>query len=215
MLVKGIVKQTPSQMSLPDGESPIVLDRNGAQMMIELGGKYYTQNYNGNLFIGSSTNAGVVVPADDATAQKFAIWNPAGNNKLLVPVQLRIATTSLGTRLAGGFIFNFLPNAGATIGAAGAPITAWTDTLPICGYIGSGHKPTVRFSVSCTTIAMTAYVGIGIGHELQTTGQNIVMITDFDGTLIIPPNNAFALQMADAASGSTYFVSLSWLELPL
>ena len=214
MLVKMISKQIPQQMSLAEGENVPILGKLGDQLISQLGGKYMTQNYNGNLFYGATTNAGVAIPADNATAQTFAIWNPAGSGKLCVPAHLKMNVVTLGTRVVSSIQLNFLPNAGATI-ATGSPITAWTDTLPICANIGSGHKSQMRFSLSATTSAMTSYWQTGLGHELATTGWSQVLSVDFDGTLILPPNVALAVQSCDVATGSTYAITMSWLELPL
>jgi hypothetical protein len=39
------------------------------------------QTLAGNVFIGSTTYAGIVAPAYNAAAQTFGLWNPAGSEK--------------------------------------------------------------------------------------------------------------------------------------
>lgn len=215
ILIQGIVKQIPNQ-SLSDCEIAPTLGRLGEQLVSQLGGKYFTQNYNGNLFYGSTTNAGVAIPADNATSQVFGLWNPAGSGKLCVPVHFRAGIVTLGTRVVSSIHFNFLPNAGSAIGAAGAPISAFTETSAQSGIVGgSSHKNTTRFTLSATTIAMTNFWFTGLFHDLATGGAPPAFVTDFDGSIILSPNNAMFLGSSDAATGSTYGATISWLELPI
>ena len=215
MIIQGNTR-APSNVSNTDGSYyDLLLDKLGGLIVSELGGKYLTQAYRKNIYFGSTTNAGIAIPADDATAQKFMLWNPAGSNVLCVPIHLRGGIATLGTRVVSSIQLNFLPNAGSALGASGAPITAWTDTAAKSTYIGTTGNAMVKFSLAATTIAMTSYFQLGYYHDLAGGGSPPPFIIDFDGTVILPPNNAMALQSTDAATGSTYALTIVWLEIPL
>lgn len=215
MIIQGQV-QSPSNVSGTDGANYNALQgKSGELVVAQLHGKYLSQTYRGNVFYGSTTNAGVAIPADNATAQTFMLWNPAGSGKLCVPIHLRAGIVTLGTRVVSSLQLNFLPNAGSAIGAAGAPISAFTATAAQSTYIGLGNTPATRFALAATTIAMTNYFHLGLFHDLATGGAPPPFVTDFNGTVILPPNNAMAVQSSDAATGSTYAITIVWEEIPI
>lgn len=206
----------PSNASSTDGNlyTPLMGKLNDF-VVSHLQGKYATQMYRGNLFYGSTTNAGVAVPADNATAQVFGLWNPAGSGKICVPVHFRAGIVTLGTRVVSAFHLNFLPNAGSAIGAAGAPITAFTDTTPKTCLKGGAGSPVTRFTLAATTIAMSDFFFLGLQHDLATGGSPPPFVVDFDGTIGIGPNNAAFIGSSDAATGSTYGMTIVWMEIPI
>jgi hypothetical protein len=203
-----------SDFAHTDKEFDLTLHRLGELAVTDTNGKYYLQNYNLNMFYGTTTNAGVAIPADNATAQTFAVWNPAGSGKLLVPVHLRMGIVTLGTRVVSSIQLNFLSNVGSQI-ATGSLITAWTDTVPQSANIGSNSRSNMRFALAATTTAATSYWQTGLYHDLAAGGSAPPLVVDFDGTLIVRQGTAMFLQSADAATGSTYAITMSWLELPL
>jgi hypothetical protein len=177
-------------------------------------GKYYDQAKLGRVFIGSTTNAGVAVPVYNATAQTFGLWNPAGSGVNLVLGKLSVAVATLGTNIVSALGLSYLLNVGAAIGAAGAPITAFTATAPFNAILGQGDAPKGRFTLSATTIAPAFLMSLPMAQNVSTTAPNAEQAYsfDFDGMLIIPPNVYIGLG-GSAAPGSTYQASLSWAEV--
>jgi hypothetical protein len=100
--------------SLPDGQPADQLGgKAGEAIIAELHGKYYTQTYRGNVFVGSTAIGGVVPPAFNATAQVYMIWNPQGSGKNLVPINITLGYIS-GTSLAGNLGYSYLTGMGTT-----------------------------------------------------------------------------------------------------
>ena len=105
----------------------------------------------GQGFIGSTAAAGVAIPLTTATAQVFGLWNPAGSGVKAVLDKLSLGIATLGTNIVAALNWSHLPNAGATIGAAGAPITAFTDTTIRNCIVGAGNAAKCRFTGSAAT----------------------------------------------------------------
>ena len=173
----------------------------------------------GKVFIGSTTNAGVAIPAYNATAQVFGLWNPAGSGVNIILVKLALGIATLGTNIVGALGFSAVYNTGNAVGAAGAPITAFTQTSSLPGLIGAAAgaaaPSAARFTLSATTIAPTFAYSIGV---TSTTGTPVdaspVMTYDFDGLVGVAPGTYIGLG-GSAAPGSTYQASLAWIELPI
>lgn len=169
----------------------------------------------GQMFIGSTTSAGVAIPAHNATAQVFGLWNPAGSNVNLVLAKLSVGVATLGTNAVSSLGLSYVANAGSAIGASGAPITAFTATAALNAKLLTGPASKARFTLAATTIAPTFFYALGMAQNATTTQPvaEQAYSHDFDGDVIIPPNTYIGLG-GSAAPGSTYQVSLSWVEIP-
>lgn len=210
-----------NQVSVPFGilpAGPGIQNQPGGQfaegIVSEVLGKYYYLTKLGVVYNLSTLVAGVAVPISTATAQTFGIWNPAGSPRNCVPL-LYLASYVSGTTVGGAVGLSRLPNAGAAIGAAGAPITAWTDTPPVNQLMGlaAGY---VRGTLAATTIAATWFQTLGISEyaAIAASAINAIQVAyDFQGSLIIPPNNAVFVT-ASAASGALLSQTLLFAELP-
>ena len=213
MIIQGQV-QSPST-SNPDGSNPNVLQgKFGDVIVSELHGKYYTQTMRGNVFYGSTTNAGTAIPADNATAPTFALWNPLGSGKLCVPILYTCGIVTLGTRVVSAIGFDFILNAGSQV-ATGGPITAFTDTASSNCLIGGGTISKMKFGLAATVTATANFLWTGIAHDLAAGGSPPVMKWDFDGIIVLPPGMFMYTVSADAATGSTYAQSIVWEEVPV
>ncbi len=214
MIIQGAVRVPSLSASASNVNLDILQGKAGDVIIAELHGKYFTQTYNGNTFIGSTTNAGVAIPADNATAMTFGVWNPVGSNKLLVPVHYRAGIVTLGTRVVSSLGLAFVLNCGSGI-ATGSPITAFTETTPRNALIGGGVISGMKFGLAATITAVTNYLWMGLYHDLAGGGSAPPLVVDFDGTLALLPGNAMFVISADAATGSTYAQSLIWTEVAL
>lgn len=167
----------------------------------------------GKCFIGVAPVTGVDLAASDGTAQTFGIWNPAGSGVNVVLNRLAVNPINATTPVLSGLCLSYLPNAGSAIGAAGAPITAFTQTAAINAIVGVGSAAKARFTVAATTIATTLLAALGLGHESTTPGTNPFTWTyDFAGQFIIPPNMAVFLT-GSAAQTQNLQPSITWAEV--
>jgi hypothetical protein len=211
----------PSTTSNPDASSasPILLGKQADTIFAELHGKYYTQAYRNNLFIGSSAVAGVVPPIYSTTSHVFGLWNPAGNTKNGVLVSLDVGLVS-GTIIISNWTLSQSLNAGANV-ATGAPISVFASVAPQPGNIGAIAGNSLRFTsgtagTAATTIATTFLMTLGMSFNTTETTLNyeVSLHYDFDGKVIVPPNTAIWLTN-NAASGATANATLMWEEVPV
>lgn len=185
------------------------------------GGQLRAAADEGRVFVGNSGAAGSVLPIYSATAQKFGLWNPAGNTKKAIIHRLTFTYVST-TGAAGGFVLALVKNAPAML-ATGAAITAFTDgtfdTDIFNAQFGSKQQPTCRFAPAAATV--TAPI---IGRHL---GLNQLVITaadatntqwnaecEFDGDLQMLPGTAVFLA-GNIATLITMAPSIVWEEAVL
>lgn len=214
MPIQGIVN-APSNTSNADGANPYALMGKAAELIVaELHGKFYTQAYRGNLFIGSTAIGGVTVPAYNTTAQVFGLWNPAGNTKNAVLTSLDMGLVS-GADILSNWTLSQSLNAGSAIATGG--ISAFTSAAPQGGNIGISGGNTVRFTASAaTTLAATFLMTLGWSFNTTTTTTNYAYTAhyEFDGKIIVPPNCAVWVTN-NAASGAVADLTLIWEEAPV
>ncbi len=220
----------PSAAGTPDGFTANVnLGRSNELIIAELHGKYLEQAYRGNVFLASTTTAGIVLPIFVATTitSTFSIWNPAGSGRLMVPIVTLVGWTAT-TAALGTIIWVASTNAGDRVSAAGAtgasPISTFTTpTAPINANLGSGKVSQMRFTGTTGSAALltgqpTFYRGTGITISATTSASTAqpwwTARDDWDGTAIIPPGNAIHL-MGSTATLATVTVTLAYLEVPL
>ena len=178
-----------------------------------------SQMLGGKVFIGSTTYAGIAIPAYNATAQVFGLWNPAGSGVNVILVKLNLAIATQGTQAQSALGLSYLPNTGNAIGASGAPITAFTQTSSVPALIGdaagAAAPSAARFTLSATIIAPTFFYDLAIGETAGTTPMGLTQTEhDFDGAVGIAPGTYVGLG-GSAAPGSTYQASLVWMEVPV
>lgn len=173
------------------------------------------QTLAGNVFIGSTAATGIAIPAYNATAQLFGLWNPAGSGKNAVLVKINIGVATLGTPAVSALGLSYISGAGSAIGATGAPITAFATTAPVNGLVGKGSQNSALFTLAATTIAPTFFYDLALSQESAVAGTGVFwMEHDFDGAVIVPPNTYIGLG-GSAAPGQTTQATLVWFELPI
>lgn len=215
MADNNLIVQDPTSTSYPPGSKPVQAGGRAAEGLVaELHGKYYTQTYNGQMFMGTTTTASAI-PINSSTAPTFVLWNPAGSG-----VNLVLARYSAGwvatTEAPGNIQFAYLGGAGTGIATA-APISAFTAGTIVNGNLSVGNTALAKFGTAATlTTAGTVFATSGQSH-LTTTGTatfgSFSIVYDFDGLVIVPPNTAF-YTVASAATASTYNQSVHWYEAP-
>lgn len=211
-LVQGIVNG-PANSSNADGSNPIALMGKAAELMVaELHGKYYTQSYRGNAFIGNTASGGVAITIIGTTAQVFGLWNRAGNTRNAVPQTLDVGPTT-GTFVIGNLCLGQSLNAGSALATGG--ISAFTSGTPLGGNIGASGGNTVSFTPSAaTTLANTFLLSLNmVFASTALTSPNVHY--DFEGGVIIPPNVAVWLNTNPTIQTQSMTASLRWEEPPL
>lgn len=204
--------------SVQDGIAYTALGgKNAETITSDLHGKWYSQNYRGQVYHGSTPAAGVAVPISTTTAPVFTLWNPAGSGKNFELIKLDVGTVTLGTRVVSDFVLMQKTGCGSTI-ATGGVITAFaaTPNSVFSGIVGAASQSVASFSSAGTVTLATAatiFKNLPFSHDLASGGSLPVMTYDFDGTVIIPPGVAVHIASNGAATGSTYGITLSWAEV--
>lgn len=173
-------------------------------------------------FIGSTTNAGIAIPAYNATAQVFGLWNPYGSDVDLILVKLNLGVATTGTTAVSAIGLSVLYNTGNQI-ATGSPITAFTQTNSLPGLLGDGNgaagNSRGRFTLAATTTAPAFAYNLSLSSTAGTATTTAAppqvtwMEHDFDGAIGVAPGTYIGLG-GSAAPGSTFQGSLVWMEIP-
>jgi hypothetical protein len=212
----------PNQ-SLADNSTPDALaGRAGEALATQLHGKYYTQVYRGNVFIGSTAIAGVKLPISTTTTHVFAVWNPAGSLKNLVPLKLYAGLLNDTTAVAGHIVYQYKANVGTVVGAA-SQLTTFTSATIVNANLGAGVQSVAKFAALAGAVvidvAATFLKNAGINQlatstTSSTTQMQWTTVEEFEGTLIIPPNTLFCVS-ANAALLNSLDLALVWEEVPV
>lgn len=206
-----------TQSSATDGNQYVIpIGRQTEQLVSEFHGKYYTWNYRGHLFFGSTAAAGAAIPAAGTSVTNHILWNPAGSKVNAVLVRATFGWVGT-TEAPGAIYYAFTTGAGSGVATA-APISAFTPATAQAGIIGAGTKSQVLFGTAATLAAAGTVLGTtGMSH-LTTTGSatfgSFTYLIDFDGMVIVPPGVAI-YPYATTATASTYMGTLIWYEAPL
>ena len=181
-------------------------------------GKYYVDAFLGNVFVGTTAAAGVILPVYSNTAQTFVIWNPLGSGKNIIPINLTIGYVST-TAAASNFVLAYQTGCGAQ-SATASPITAITLATPVNMNLGAGNSSIAKFAPATATFTagLTLLKSTGFNQLVTTAattgGVGWTWREDYDGTLIIPPGVALAV-CGNIAPLQTNDVSLVWEESPV
>jgi len=175
-------------------------------------------------FIGSTTYAGIAIPAYNATAQVFGLWNPEGSGVNVILVRLNLGVATTGTTAVGALGFSAVYNTGGSLTGSGGPITAFTQTASLPGLIGdaagAAGNSRARFTLAATTIAPTFVYDLGMATTAGTATTTAAPpqlnwgVYDFTGVVGVAPGTYIGLG-GSTAPGSTFQASLEWIEVPV
>lgn len=179
-------------------------------------GKYYVDTFLGNVFVGSTAAAGVVLPIYTNTAQTFCVWNPLGSGKNIIPMKLRLGYVST-TAAAANIVIGYQTGVGSQV-ATGAAITAATLVAPVNMLLGAGGGSIAKFAPATITFAAAPSLLMTTGvSQLVTTAATTGIATFynellFEGELIVPPGTAIVVA-GNIAQLQTWDVSMIWEEI--
>lgn len=219
MLIQGQVMPPPT-MSATDGQQYTATMGKTLDLMVsELHGKYFSQNYAGNVALASLTTAAAVPVLATNTVANFAIWNPAGNNRAVSLIKLSLGQSNT-VSVMNAIGWAGLNNAGNTVSAT-APITAITALTVRSGKMGVSYSGGVLANSALSTLGTGSSIAylyrwthLSMGAAATTTAAFWTLSEEYDGTFIIPPNNAVFLVSSVAASGVIFMTSVIWEEIP-
>lgn len=220
MLNQYIINNIPNQ-SLPDSVAPVAAlgGKAGEGIVTELHGKFFTQNYRGNMYNYCTPTGGVTLTTSGSTTQTFGILNPAGSGRLIVPTKCRVGFVG-ATGTVCALQWAYKKNLGTDV-AGTSPFRTATYVTGVNANLavpGVNAGATVAKVVSTCTLdaAPTLYrmFGLSWGAPLATTAAVFpLMVDEFDGDTIIGPGSMLFLA-GDTAPGAATELSLTWYECP-
>lgn len=204
--------------SINDGQLTNFTSGNyGEQLVSDFWGKYGAMVRRGYVWV-ARVNTAASVPVNSTLTNAPALWNPAGSNKIVVPLKIMFSVGAIGTPILHGFTLSYLNSAGSTAATA-APVLTFTTQASVNMKLGGGGTATTLFAPAVVTYTTQPAVlmDLGLGHYLEgaaATGQLYTLMHDFDSELQIPPGSLVAVG-STIASSTTYYTTIIYAELPM
>lgn len=177
--------------------------KQGDQIVSELHGRYYEQNYRGNVFSLNTQGTAVSTTAALATTWTgLGIANPAGSGVNLVLIAFQVA--------------QFAAGAAATVGIMGGVGTISSTLTPQSRIIGSGIVSKANGSAGATISTPTLIGTYGSLGSVATTGYGLVSGIDQEiaGRIIVPPGS-FICSYTSVATTTALNFGFVWEEVPV
>jgi hypothetical protein len=217
--------QTAGPVNLGTGTQPAVrLGQLGEVIKSDLHGRFYEQNYRGNLYtFGLSNTAAVAANAIatglTATAQPLiGIYNPINSPVNLVLLQTTIVTSTIANTAVspGGFMYVYsIGNASVSTGSA--PINC--KTFSVSSSFAKAFAVSTALTGLTNNLAVLRACGIApfnaAGAATAVSLLQGITTDNVDGSIIVPPGGVVGV-MAQVSS-TTYSVSVGalWEEVPV
>ena len=219
-----IVAGQVGPQAVVDGSSvPPRLIRTGEFAVSEVHGRFYEQNYRGNVYSGgmslTSINAATFTTATlgPTATPIIGLWNPATSpvNLVVIQAQLQAVLTALAATGAGSFQWcTSIGNSGLTLGTA--PLNRKTLAQ-------SGSQAKDMSGVALTGLTNNLVVrnaaGLAIGSIYNVTATatapapTLPSVENIDGAWIIPPGGVIALLSSSTPVAHSVASGIIWEEV--
>lgn len=181
----------------------------GELVTTEYRGKYYEQNYRGNLFIATMP-AGAAIPAFGTAAQQFLFWNPPGSGVNCVPSRLIVGYVS-GTNAPGYLCIGH----SLTVQASPGTLTPAFITPGKPGGAGQGRVQVYAPGSPATVLTFHSPLDLSVDTAAAaSTNAAGKWAHDFDGMFICPPGGLFSIA-GNIALTTTVIMSMVYEEVPV
>lgn len=186
--------------------------KSGELIATELHGKFYEQNYRGNLFIATQAAAGLAISIFSAAVQNFLVYNPLGSGVNCVPCKLIIGYVS-GADIPGHLCL------GHSLTVQAAPGTTTLATI-FNGRLGVAASPgkVQVYAPATPAVALTYHSPLDFSLETAvaaSTNNMDIASKDFDGQYIAPPGAIFSIASNVAQTTRISVISLIYEEVPV
>ena len=186
---------------------------------------YLQQTLAGRMFTshGSVGGTAITIPIYSTTSPTFALWNPLGTGRVIVPVSLQVGVAATATPAIGSLALSQVLNTGGAF-ATGLPIAAWTDGIVYNGRSKYGSSNSAgannvgRIGIATTTLttAGNTFYELGVSQATTTLASGLVWLEhDFNDKLALDPGTLVHLVGNPAAPVETMNVTMSWYEIDL
>jgi hypothetical protein len=202
----------------------------GDAIVSELHGRFYEQNYRGNIFTGGLTTLTSISNVTFTTATSgvtatpvIGLYNPATNTKNLVLIQalLSVAITASTNTGCGGFVWAYATgqnaiSTGATPINAGSLLASGSNAKVLNGVAVTGMTGSLSLlrasALNGGSAGNFSFVGTAVGQVTSLAGADT---ENFDGSLIIPPGGVLGLFATSTPVAHSAVAGMAWEEVPV
>lgn len=183
--------------------------RQAEQVVSELHGRYYTQAYDGSLFVAHAIVTAPVIYSTAAGTGGPLIWNPPGSGINVVPVALGYGVTVVTTVAAA---LGLTGNVGQVV-APGSVTAIDSKTQAI---IGGGTGKATAYRIGTPTNAGGFFLPLADLHTgALTVNTGAINWVDVGGVLICPPGGWISVAASATASTTVAQLALVYEEVPV
>ena len=226
MIIQGTVAAGAASFSQTPGTvASARLGNLGDLIVSECHGRFYEQNYRGNLFTGGMTLTALsanTITLTATTTPILGLWNNTSNTVNLVVLQasLQIVPNNLTSGAAPGALVWATSIGNGAISTGNSPLNA--KTLSTTGSQAKFFTPSV--ALTGLTNNLVIQVGADIpspsGLTYTTLGSTTIMppvggVQNFDGGLVVPPGGVLALLNTTSSTTFSVYGRILWEEVAL
>lgn len=214
-------------VTLNDGAAGEVrLGKYGDLIASELHGRFYEQNYRGNVFsagMGLTAINNATFTTGTLTASctpVLGVWNPSTSpvNLVILQVSLAAALTALTATGPGGF--SWATSIGNTaISTGSAPFNRKTLSAAGSQAKAFASSPALTGLTNNLAVAFGSALNVGQPYNISEVAtaagfmtQPAIAVENFDGGLIVPPGGVLALLANTTTVAHSVCGFLSWEE---
>jgi hypothetical protein len=187
----------------------------------ELQGRFYENNYQGNLFSGSTGTVNALAAATittvSGTTPILGAWNPTTSTVNLVMLQAVLHIHNIATAAVdpAAFVWAVSLGNGALTGG-NSPFNRKTlassgsqaKDMSFVGLAGLTNNLVVKFTSAFGAFELAPAAGV-VGMPVVGQYEN------FDGSLIVPPGGVLALLNTTSTTTVSVAGTLLWAEVPI
>jgi hypothetical protein len=171
--------------------------------------------------MAGAAGTGITIPIYSATSGvSFALWNPYGSGRIIVPVSLQLGVAATATAAITTLALSQVINTGATY-ATGLPIAAWTDATVYNGRSKYGSSAAAgtnqgRIGVATTTLttAGNSFYELGFSQATTALAPGLAWVEhDFNDKLVLDPGTLIHLVGNPLAPVETFVAGINWYEI--
>jgi hypothetical protein len=198
----------------------------GDTIVSELHGRFYEQNYRGNMYTGGITSvtalSGSTITLTSSTTPILGLWNNITNTVNLVVLQASLQlffNTATSPAPPGALVWAASAGNGA-ITTGSTPYS--TKTLTSSGSVAKFFTPATALT------GLTNNLVIFAGSDIQSPGSVAYTtvattavyptwggVQNFDGGLIVPPGGVLALLNTVSTTTFSVYGRITWEEVPI
>jgi hypothetical protein len=209
--------------------------KQGDGIVSELHGRFYEQNYRGNVYsVGLSTLTSIAnatfTSADGlsgtlgtaATATPIiGLWNPltSGYNAVILQANLQLVLTATTATGPGALMWAvYTGNAGITVGSQQTPVN--NKSLLAAGSQMKGLNTLALTGLAAVgNFLRASSLGGGLAINTSVTPANTVApsnnVENIDGAIVVPPGGILGLFCSTTPAAHSAVGSLTWEEVPV